>query len=85
MDWTVDDLFKAVEKLGDAGHNAGVAVQRLFVGLNRFNRRVAYETKIWRIGWELLSHPNNRRKMSGKPLIRRQAYKKAYRNERKGE
>lgn len=47
------------------------------------NRRFIHDTNMFSRSWSLLSNPNNRRKMSGKPMVRLKAYEKAYRNERR--
>lgn len=80
---TTDVLIKAIEGLGNMAHNAGVAMAELFSRLNRFNRRCLYEYNMWRRSWDLYTHPNNKRKIDGKPLVRIRAYKKAWRNERR--
>lgn len=80
---TTDDLIKMTEGLGYMAHNASVAIRKIFDGLDRFNRYWLYESKMWSRSWDLYTHPNNKRKIDGKPLVRIRAYKKAWRNERR--
>lgn len=80
---TMNDLTEHILIWGDAAHNASAAIRKLFDDLNRFNRYFIHEHKMRRRSWVLYKNPNNRRKMSGKPMVRLRAHEKAYRNERR--
>lgn len=80
---TTDDLIKMTEGLGDTANKAIAAIRKLFDDLDRFNRHISHESKMRRRSWDLYGNPNNRRKMSKKPMVRLRAHKKAYRNERR--
>ena len=80
---TMNDLNKHILICGDAAHNASATIRKLFDDLDRLNRHISHESKMWRRSWDLYVNPNNRRKMSGKPMVRIRAYKKAWRNERR--
>ena len=80
---TTDDLIKMIEVFGDMAHTAGIAIRKVFGRLDRFNRYWLYESKMRSRSLDLYTHPNNKRKAKGKPLVRIRAYKKAWRNERR--
>ena len=78
-----DDLFKKMNNLGDMSYNAGSTIREFFSKLDRFNRYLLHENKMWRLSRVLYVHPNNVRKMKQRPMIRKRAYEKAYRNKRR--
>lgn len=80
---TSDDLIKMIEVFGDMAHNAGIAIRKVLGRFDRFNRYWLYEYKMRSRSLDLYTHPNNKRKIDGKPLVRIRAYKKAWRNERR--
>ena len=81
--WTYDDLYKTIEYLGNAAHNAGVAIRELTGVLDRSRRCLTHDAvkSSYKLGLKI--YPNNARKIDGKPLVRIRAYKKAWRNERR--
>lgn len=80
---TTDDLIKMTEGLGDMTYNAGVALIKFFDFFDRFIRYSLYDARMRSLFLDLCTHPNNKRKSEGKPLMRIRAYKKAWRNERR--
>ena len=80
---TSDDLIKMIEVFGDMANKASAAIRKLFDDLDRINRHISHESKMLRRSWDLYGNPNNRRKMSGKPMVRSRAHEKAYRHERR--
>lgn len=46
-------------------------------------RHISHKSKMRRRSRDLYGNPNNRRKMSGKPMVRLRAHEKTYRNERR--
>lgn len=80
---TMNDLNKHIIICGDAAHNASAAIRKLFDDLYHLNRHISHKSKMWSRSWDLYGNPNNRRKMSKKPMVRLRAHKKAYRNERR--
>lgn len=80
---TTDNLIKMTEGLCDMAHNASAAIRKLFDDLYHLNRHISHKSKMLSRSWDLYGNPNNRRKMSKKPMVRLRAHKKAYRNERR--
>lgn len=80
---TMDDLIKMSEGLGDMAHNATAAIRKFFDNLDHLNRHLSHKSEMRSRFLDLYRNPNNRRKMSGKPMVRPRAHEKAYRNKRR--
>lgn len=77
------DLYKVFGDIGKIATEAGLAMRKLVRSFNPFPRYAGHCVKMTSLWWDLHNRPNNERKMSGEPLIRRRAYEKAYKNERR--
>lgn len=80
---TMNDLIKSVNMFADAARKAGIVMRDILKPFRHWSRYADHFVKMSNLWWDVHDYPNNRRRTAGKPMIRRRAYKKAYRNERR--